>query len=285
MRAATHCRNEPIRPGSDLYYALRFIPSERRDACSAVHLLCGQISGVIDTCNDSGVARLKLQWWRDEIHRTYTDQPQHPATRALHAWLTRYNLPEEYWHELIDGALMDLERLEYTEFSELALYCHRISGAPQRMVAEILGYNHHQTPRYASDVGIALKLIDLICNLGHALRQGRNYLPHDEMVEFGVDKPALLRGEESAALRQLLASQARRARYFARRAIQRLPRADRGRQTPGLVLTAIAQSRLDEIEADGFRVLSRRTELPPLRKLWIAWRTARRARRASAPDV
>ena len=33
---------------------------------------------------------------------------------------------------------------------------------------------------------------------------------------------------------------------------------------------------LDEMERDGLRVLERRISLPPLRKLWIAWRTARR---------
>ena len=30
---------------------------------------------------------------------------------------------------------------------------------------------------------------------------------------------------------------------------------------------------LDEIERDGFRVLTHRTSLTPLRKLWLAWRT------------
>jgi phytoene synthase len=32
---------------------------------------------------------------------------------------------------------------------------------------------------------------------------------------------------------------------------------------------------LDEIERDGFRVLEHRVALTPIRKLWIAWRTAR----------
>ena len=30
---------------------------------------------------------------------------------------------------------------------------------------------------------------------------------------------------------------------------------------------------LDEIERDGFRVLTHRTSLTPVRKMWIAWRT------------
>jgi phytoene synthase len=285
MQADPQVRNKSIWPGSDLYYALLFVPREQREACNAIHALCTEINGVVDQCSDAGIARLKLQWWRDEIHRTYAHQPQHPATRALHTWLSRYNIPEEYLHELIDGSLMDLDRHDYAEFSELALYCHRVSGSTQLMVTEILGYDHHRTPRYASDLGIALKLMDLICSLHHAVQHGRNYLPRDEMREFDVDRQSLLRRDESEALRQLLASQANRARHYVRRAISRLPDADRARQSPGLILAAIAQSRLDEIQADGFRVLSRKTDLTPIRKLWIAWRTARRARRAGAPDV
>jgi phytoene synthase len=39
-------------------------------------------------------------------------------------------------------------------------------------------------------------------------------------------------------------------------------------------MAAIYRTLLDEIARDGFQVLDRRTSLTPLRKLWIAWRTA-----------
>ncbi len=41
-------------------------------------------------------------------------------------------------------------------------------------------------------------------------------------------------------------------------------------------MAAIYRRLLDEIEADGYRVLEHRIRLTPLRKLWIAWRTSRR---------
>ena len=41
-------------------------------------------------------------------------------------------------------------------------------------------------------------------------------------------------------------------------------------------MAAIYRTLLDEIERDGYRVLDRRIALTPLRKLWIAWKTARR---------
>ena len=41
-------------------------------------------------------------------------------------------------------------------------------------------------------------------------------------------------------------------------------------------MSAIYQATLKEIERDGFQVMQHRVSLTPVRKLWIAWRTARR---------
>ena len=38
-------------------------------------------------------------------------------------------------------------------------------------------------------------------------------------------------------------------------------------------MAAIYHTLLEEVQADGCRVLTRRTSLTPLRKFWIAWKT------------
>jgi phytoene synthase len=67
--------------------------------------------------------------------------------------------------------------------------------------------------------------------------------------------------------------QAERARQLYDRAFAQLPAEDRKAQRPGLIMAAIYRTLLDEIEADGFQVLDRRTSLTPLRKIWIAGKT------------
>jgi 15-cis-phytoene synthase len=56
-----------------------------------------------------------------------------------------------------------------------------------------------------------------------------------------------------------------------------LPSGDRRNQRAGLVMAAIYRTLLSEIEADGCHVLTRRTRLTPIRKLWLAWKTWLRA--------
>ena len=55
--------------------------------------------------------------------------------------------------------------------------------------------------------------------------------------------------------------------------MQSLPESDRKAQRPGLIMAAIYRTLLDEIERDGWRVLTQKTSLTPLRKFWIAWKT------------
>jgi phytoene synthase len=72
---------------------------------------------------------------------------------------------------------------------------------------------------------------------------------------------------------QLMDFQYQRAIQTYDEAMALLPAADRKAQRPGLIMAAIYRTLLEEIRADGFRVLDRRTSLTPLRKLWLAWRT------------
>jgi phytoene synthase len=145
------------------------------------------------------------------------------------------------------------------------------------MSAEIFGYANPATRRYARDLGIAFQLTNIIRDVGEDARRGRIYLPQDELARHGVTAAELLRREPGGGLAALMTEQVARARRWYARALDALPAEDRRAQRPGLIMAAIYSALLDEIERDGCRVLDRRIALTPLRKLWIAWKTARRA--------
>ena len=66
--------------------------------------------------------------------------------------------------------------------------------------------------------------------------------------------------------------QAERAHAQYDAALALLPAAERRAQKPGLMMASIYRTLLREIEASGFAVLHQRITLPPLRKLWLAWK-------------
>jgi len=277
MTPDQYCQEKAAAGGSSTYYSLLFVPSAQRRAVMALQAFRGELAGIAGSPGEAVIAQRKLDWWREEIDATFAGRPSHPVTRALQPALEQYNLPAEYFHEVIDGMSMDLHRQRYADFSELALYCQRVGGVIGLMSAEIFGYRRRETLKYAENLGTALRLTRILRDARHDTDHGRVYFPLDELRAHGLDADALpVAGE---GLREMLALQGRRARDYFVRALTCLPEQDRYAQRSGLVLAAIHQALLTEIEADGYRVMERRLALTPLRKLWLAWTTNFRERR------
>jgi phytoene synthase len=168
---------------------------------------------------------------------------------------------------------MDLTQTRYLDWPGLERYCYRVAGAVGLLAAGIFGYLDPRTLDYARDLGTAFQLTNIIRDVGEDARRNRIYLPMAELEQFGVPAADILQARETPAFGRLMAFEAARAREHYERAMRALPAADRKAQRPGLIMAAIYRTLLDEIERDGFRVLTRKTSLTPLRKFWIAWRT------------
>lgn len=273
MTPAEYCQEKAAQSGSSFYYSFLFLPKPRREAITALYAFCREVDDIADECADANIAHTKLEWWRSELTRTYADQPSHPVSQALLPAIRAYDLPQEQFAEIIDGMEMDLQYVRYADFKALQLYCYRVASVVGQLAATIFGYSDRKTLKYAHDLGMAFQLTNIIRDVGEDARRNRIYLPQDELAQFGVSENDLLQAKMSAGFRALMAHQVARARSFYSQALHALPEQDRKSQRPGLVMAAIYQALLTEIERDNFPVLQQRTTLTPLRKLWIAWRT------------
>ncbi len=279
MTPAEYCQQKAARSGSSFYYSFMFLSPTQRQAMVALYAYCREVDDVVDECDDANLARVKLQWWRDELNRLFEGAPQHPVTKALVEPIDRYNLPLEHFLEILDGMAMDLDFADYPTFKELSLYCHRVASMVGIMSVEIFGYENRSTLKYAHDLGMAFQLTNILRDVREDATLGRIYIPQDELSRFNVTPDDVFRFRMTENSRALFAFQAQRAREYYNKAFAHLSEGDRYPQRSGLIMAAIYQTLLDEIEADGFNVLERRVKLTPLRKLWIAWKTARREKR------
>jgi phytoene synthase len=270
MTPHEYCQQKAAHSGSSFYYSFLFLTKERRRAITALYAFCREVDDVVDECSDAGVARIKLAWWRKEISDIYRGQPQHPVSRALAEIAGRFGMQEQNLQDIIDGMEMDLDRSRYPDFESLKLYCHRVAGVVGLLSAGIFGYQDPRTLRYATDLGMAFQLTNIIRDVGEDARRGRIYLPLDELQQHGVGQTDILQSRETGDFRRLMEFQIERALGFYRRAFAQLPDIDRKSQRAGIIMAAIYRTLLDEIRADGCRVLTQRISLPPLRKLWIA---------------
>ncbi|MCF6218676.1 MAG: presqualene diphosphate synthase HpnD [Gammaproteobacteria bacterium] len=279
MTPDQYCQDKAASSGSSFYYSFMFLPAEQRQAIVALYAFCREVDDVVDECSDPGLARIKLQWWRDEIGKIFDGEPTQPVAQALKQSVSKFNLPLEHFLEIIDGMEMDLNQVRYRSFKELQLYCYRVASVVGLMAAEIFGFEDRQTLDYALNLGLAFQLTNIVRDVREDAMLGRIYLPSDELAEFGVSEQDILSGQQTEAVTQLIRFQAQRAHEYYQKAFELLPEPDRFKQRSGIIMAAIYQATLAEIEKDNYNVLKHRIKLTPLRKLWLAWKTARSEKR------
>jgi 15-cis-phytoene synthase len=277
MNSHDYCQQKVAESGTSFYYAFLFLPPEKRQAIHALYAFCREVDDVVDECEDPGIAAAKLSWWRHEVSLLESPagqpQPSHPVMLALRDVRQNFDLPLEYFNEIIDGMAMDLEYSRYPDFKSLSLYCYRVAGVVGLLSAEIFGMTDRKTQRYATELGTALQLTNIIRDVGEDARRGRIYLPVDELQQFNVPAADILNARETPEFVALMTFQGERAQSYYDKALSSLPVADRSAQRPGLIMAAVYRTLLDEIGKDGYQVLKQKTALPPLRKLWLALKT------------
>jgi phytoene synthase len=279
MEPLEYCRNKAAPPGSSLHYALLFASNDAAPGLLAVNALHAEISTIADDCSEPGVAAVKLNWWAEELERLRGGQPRHPVSQAMAEAISTHELDPHALDELVSGARMDLEYGTYPSFRELTVYCHRLGVTPAQLAVQICGHDTPGSLAVAHDLGMGLQLVRMLRRLPRHLASGRVYFPEDELEEAGVDRERLVAGHTDETLMPVLAQHASRARAFLDSADERVAGTDRERLQPLLVTAALYRRLLDTIEADGFPLLQRHHHLTPIRKLGLAWRTARRQRR------
>ena len=275
------------RSRSNFYYAFLTLPRARRDALYAVYAFCRTVDDVADLGRDPGARRAELVRWRADVARCFEPGPPpgHPIARQLAAAVRTYPIPRAALEAIIDGCEMDLERVRFETAADLYPYCYRVASAVGLCCIEIFGYADPGARDYAVKLGTALQLTNIVRDVGADARDGRVYLPQQDLRQFGVTEDDLVAGRYGERFVKLMEHQAARARQFYAAAAAAYPTADARSLIAAQIMGGIYRALLDEIEARRFMVLGERVTLPARRKVAIAlrcWAAARLRRDRTA---
>ena len=275
MLALDYCHQKAAESHSSFLSGFRFLSVEKRNAITVLYAFCRELDDVVDGCTDPNVAQITLNWWRSDLEKVFNNEmPEHPVHQALKDIRASFDLPKNEFEALIDGMQMDLEQARYGSFDELKLYCHRVAGVVGRLIARILGFSNPKTLKYAEKMGLALQLTNIIRDVGEDARQGRIYLPIEEMQKFDVPANVIMQCKPTDNFAKLMQFQVDRARETYREAMLLLPAADKKSQKVGLIMAAIYYALLNEIDRDGAQnVLTYKIAIPSPRKKRIALKT------------
>lgn len=273
MTPEQYCQDKTSKSGSSFYYSFLFLSKTKRLAITALYAFCREVDDIADAEMDNKIKLVKLEWWRTEIEALFAGSPHHPVTQALFAPIHNFKLDKKYFLEIIDGMEMDLETVRFANFEELDLYCYRVAGVVGLLAATIFGYKDPKTLEYAKKLGLALQLTNIIRDVYEDSLRNRIYLPLDELEKFGVTEKQIFNREDNQAFHNMMVFQAERAHQCYQDAFDTLPKQDRYQQKTGIIMAAIYENTLNEMELDNLQVLKHKLMIPPLRKIIIALKT------------
>lgn len=277
MNFDDYCQQKAAPAGSSAYYALRQAPFASQGALTALFALRRELDETTRETSDPTIGHTKLAWWRNELAALAQGRASHPVTQAIAHHAPALAPDDAAWQALADGFAMDLEQARYLDFANLRRYIGGVGGGFAALVARAsAGHRTDTAPDWALALGNALALAQIVEDVGHDARHGRVYLPIDELQRYEVTAADLMHRRYSDAFGELMRFQAERARQTLNDALNAIPAAERRDQRTLRALGALALATLDEIERERYQVLHQRIALTPIRKLWVAWRAARR---------
>jgi phytoene synthase len=273
------CRQLAAPPGSANHYATLYLPAAQRPAAWAVLALRHELNEVVTRIAEPSVAQARLDWWQAELRAAAQGKAQHPIAQALSQHVLNHPGHDALLDEMLAGAQARLHGEPINDASDFALVSYRQEIVVWLILTDINGQAGRIERYFAHAVGNALAWSKVLHFIGRDAAQGEIWIAQSNLQQYGVEARDLMQPcthERVQAMLSALGTQTRQKIHLAR---SLLPLAQQPEQIMAFVSLAHAESLLDAMQHEDWKLLDRRPELTPLHMLWLAWRTASKAKR------
>lgn len=262
--------------GSDYYYASLYFNAKRRQRLALMDAIQREITTIPRTCQDRGVAHIKLAWWREETDYLAAGEARHPLSKALSPALeTNPDLLDDLGHLIaqVDASLLPEQ---FTERHDIYLHLERLLG---RWVVQMAIQADPEWHHYADHEQAVFTRLGLQLELGYALRDLRHhrdsptlYLSQNQLLRHQLNREDIMQSNSSESLRRLIHEELTQLKLELDESLQGVSRARRRAQRALTSLARMQSAAISLTLGDDCHVLERRHDLTPVHKLWFAWR-------------
>jgi phytoene synthase len=248
------------------YLASSLLPEEKRSAVRALYAFCRTVDDIVDELELKKDRDFELDYWRKIV-----ESASSPADDLVAlAWadtLNRYHIPPNYALQLIDGVARDLSQTRYQTFDDLATYCYGVASTVGLMSMYIVGFKSNDAVPYAIKLGVALQMTNILRDVGEDYRNGRLYLPREELITYGIREEDIAEGRVTENWRQFMRFQIDRTRQLYEESWAGVKLLEpEGRFAIGAA-SAFYNGILNDIEKHDYDVFSRRASLSAAQKI------------------
>lgn len=260
-----------------------FLPKEKRAALETIYAWCRLTDDIVDEIASPQEAQAALDSWRQETKAALQQQSvSDPILIEIAQVAKTYQIPQQYFLDLIAGCQMDLNKNTYATFDELYLYCYRVASVVGLMCLEVFGYTQSIAKVYAEALGMAFQLTNILRDIKNDADLGRVYIPEEDLKRFHLTRADILLASDRAANRvefvnqfkALIQFEAQRADSYYRKAKSLLPAADKKNLVAAEAMRSIYWQILRRIRSSPMSVLNQKLRLSAPEKalrMTVAW--------------
>jgi phytoene synthase len=269
-----YCRAIARAAARNFYYGFLLLPAEKRDALCALYAFMRHADDLADSDGREANKKDRLKAWTAALDRAMDGSyGESQVLPALHHTVKRYGIPLAYFHDLMEGAEMDLSLTTYPSFEGLERYCYCVAGTVGLCCVHVFGFDDVRALELASRLGTAFQLTNILRDVPEDYGMGRVYLPQEDLVRFGCTSDDLATRVAGKKVKELIRFEVNRAwqYYAAGTPLLTLIRPDS--RAALWTLIRIYSGILQKIEAIHYDVLaSPRPRLSAPEKAWIMLR-------------
>jgi phytoene synthase len=268
------CKRLNALHGKTYYLATLLLPAAKRPPVHALYGFARFADEIVDDLASTLSPQEKadaLRTWGDSVLADLrAGKSEDLIGRALVDTVTRYSIPLDYFDAFMTSMEMDLTVTRYNSYEELMTYVYGSAVVIGLEMLPILGYNDPRAIEAATALGTAFQLANFIRDIDEDIDRGRIYMPLDELARFGVSEEMLLRRSMTPEIVEAIKFQIARVRDLqgiAEAGIQYLDPISR----PCIrAASELYCGIVDEIEANGYDIFSKRATTSKWRRLRVA---------------
>ena len=262
-----------------------FLPARKRRAAFAFYAFCREADDIVDGAGQSdreSVSR-KLQGYRRDLVEALDGRPRGPVFRELSLALREFSIPGPVMFELLDGIARDVEPETYDSWEDLEIYCEGVASTVGIMCTHVFGVpggpGQLQTAtNHARTLGVAMQLTNILRDVGEDARNGRCYLPTNDLTRFALEREDVLGSSTLAGdprWNRLMAFEIARARDLYESALPGISLLSPDSQRCAAACAIGYAAILDALEQNNYDSMSIRASVGTMGRLgilWDAWR-------------
>ena len=279
------CRGISRRAAKNFYYGFMVLPSEKRNALSAVYAFMRHADDISDEPGvDPQLKRQKLAEWLDSAKAIFAGKAtDDPVLMALGDAQKKFKIPPELFEKLVYGTSLDLDippasaeapAILCETFEDLKQYCYYVASVVGLVCIRIFGYQDTKAEFLAEDCGLAFQLTNIIRDIKEDASMGRIYIPAEDLVRSNLTaanfaSSVLQSPAQAQQLRPALEYEAERARKYYESAKWLMELIDEDSRAALWVLVEIYSRLLQKITDRNYDVLTERVRLTLWEKLKV----------------